>query len=636
MNDANSPRNDAADGSGGQPHPGDTGQLPPYDPYDPYGQYQQAAYGYDPYAQGGGQQHDPNAYGYDPYAAQSQQYQQPPQHSTSPQYSQPQQYQQPQQVPQPQQAQYQQTQYPQGGYADPYVGNSPPSVDTGAVPRIPQQYPYPAQTPAHHSGQSDTGQSDTGQYDTGQYDTGQYPAHPQDEDAPRATPPDNPYDELAELRSPEPESDGGPAGQRPETGAGEYKTEQFAFVDDQEEDEEVIDWLKFAETRTERRDERRRQLRNRLVGLCLVMALVLTGGVGYLWWQDKLIFSDSSTSAGPNAGQKRDVIVLHLKELDSARSSTVLLVNNETSGKGTSVLLPNALAVSTEEAGSTTLGQSVDEEGAGPTRDALSTLLGADIKGTWRLDTPFLELLVESVGGIAVDTDTEVRGTGKEKGKVLVTKGAGQQLRGAAAVAYATYLGPGESADQQLARFGAVMQAVLKKVPSEPASATRLVESLGLVPDPSLPENELGASLAPLAAYAKTGKYRTIALTAQEDGTLDEETTKSVIKDVLGGTVRNTDPQATPRVSVRNATGDPDAAGTAKVALVNGGYTYASGGTAEEPVDTSRVEYVDQVRKEVAEEVARTLGLPKSAAKKVPGDDGDLDLTVVLGEDYSG
>lgn len=443
----------------------------------------------------------------------------------------------------------------------------------------------------------------------------------------------DPYGTGPQPRIPEQAAGPDPTPPEPPSPAS-YDTGEFAFVEE-EESADVIDWLKFAETRSERRDERRRRLRHRMVALGIVFVLALVGGVGYLWSTGRFPIGGSDSDGNTPAGaQKRDVIVLHLKEVDSDESTTALLVDNETTKSGTTVLLPNSLAVSTDDAGTTTLGKSVDDQGAGPTRDALSTLLGADIQGTWRLDTPFLELLVESVGGIGVDTDAEVKSTGKNP-KTLVKKGENQELDGVAAVAYATYRGPGETQEPQMRRFGQVLDAVLKKLPSTAQAATQTVTSLGAVADPSLPDDELGATLAKLAEQAKIGHHTTTVLPVKSDGTLDEKTTESVIKDVLGGSVQNADPDATPRVSVKNASGSADAATSAQIALVNGGYTYVAGGAADAAAATSQVSYADSADAEAASEVAKTLNLPSNAVKKakVPS---NADIAVTLGQDYQG
>ncbi|MEV5242134.1 LCP family protein [Streptomyces cinnamoneus] len=414
--------------------------------------------------------------------------------------------------------------------------------------------------------------------------------------------------------------------------APDYRTEQFSFIEEPDEDsEDVIDWLKFSESRTERRDERKRKGRNRFVALAVVLVLAVAGGVGWF-----VLSGDEDKKAPSAAGgaQKRDVIVVHLRQTRGGDSATVLLVDNATTKKATAVLVPNALAVAKDGGSATTLGKSVQEAGTGGTRDALNTLLGSDIKGSWRLDTPYLENLVELVGGITVDTDTTVPGA-KPGESPLVEQGKGRSLGGRTAVAYATYRGPGEDQGKPLARFGQVMQAVLRKMSSDARAATTTVESLAQIPDPSLSVQQLGASLAHLAEKAKEGSYATTTLPVQPDGTLGERAADTVVKDVLGGTVKNTDKNAPPRIGVKNATGGAAAAGSAQVTLVNGGYTYVDGGTVGTAEAASSVIYADEARAAEAKEVAKTLGLPERAVKQGKGM-GNADVTVVLGKDYKG
>ena len=68
-------------------------------------------------------------------------------------------------------------------------------------------------------------------------------------------------------------------------------------------------------------------------------------------------------------------------------------------------------------------------------------LLGTKITGTWRLDTPYLENLVDLVGNIDISTDADVPGA-KQGGDPVVKKGDDQTLTGPMAVAYATYRAP--------------------------------------------------------------------------------------------------------------------------------------------------------------------------------------------------
>ncbi|AOP45881.1 LCP family protein [Streptomyces lydicus] len=604
------------------------------DRQDPYGP--QDPYAHDPYGNQQGQ-HGQQGYTYDAYG-------QPVYHDAA-------------------QPSYEQ-------HYDPYGRQAAPSAYEGYDPYGGQQgqqgqQPYPGQ-------QDGTGRSAYG-YDAYGGQAQADPGHPQ-QYAPYGTPQQqqathpqhqhqqqewipqqaqqSPYEQLSELSYDEqPHPRGGrraPAQDHPEPGAAsgaqgasqddpDYRTEQFSFIEEPDEDsEDVIDWLKFTESRTERREEAKRRGRSRIVALSVVLALLVAGGVGYLWWAGKLpgLAGPGAGKAAAAAGQKRDVLVVHLRDTKSGNSSTALLVDNETTHKGTTVLLPNSLVVPKDDGTATTLGKSVKTDGAEPTRDSLNSLLGADLKATWRLDTPYLENLVETVGGITLDTDAAVPGA-KKGDSPLVKQGRAQDLNGQAAVAYATYQAPGEGQLKQLQRFGQVMQATLKKVSSDSDGATATVKALLQVLDPPLTEGQLGSSLAQRAELAKTGAYTTTLLPVQANGTLSPSAATSVVKDVLGGTVKKTAPDATARVAVRNATGSRAATGKAQVTLLNGGYSFVDDGAEGTARATSRVTYADAAQKSKAAEVAKTLGLPAGAVTQGKGA-ANADITVVLGQDYKG
>ncbi|WP_395571427.1 LytR C-terminal domain-containing protein [Streptomyces sp. BK79] len=500
-----------------------------------------------------------------------------------------------------------------------------------------------------------------GGYDTGQQPPapghGAYDGHPSGtpQGGPVAQPSYDPYGQAA-TSGPQPRvaeqtahipQQAGPREEPAAYASGEtaepdrdYRTEQFAFVEEPTDDsEDVIDWMKFTENRTERREEARRRARARVVALTVVLALVAAGGVGYLWYAGKLpgtSSSDSGTGSATAAGaQKRDVIAVHLHDTKGGGTSTALLVDNTTTKQGTAVLVPNALAVTSDDGTTTTLAKSVDDAGPDATRTSLDSALGTDIEGTWRLDTPYLQILVDLVGNIEVDTDTDVPDPeAEDKGAApLVREGEGQTLSGKMAVAYATHRGSGEKADAQLQRFGQVMQGVLRKLSSDPAAATTTVQTLGLILDPPLTDKDLGSFLAGLSDRAKGGDFRTTLLPVQGDGRLSAEASDSIVKDVLGGTAKSPDKDAAVSVSVRNATGVEDRTAKARVVLLNGGFTFLEGGTASGTEATSEVVYAEAADKENAVEVAKTLGLPAGSVTqgKVSA---NARVSVVLGQDY--
>lgn len=562
----------------------------PQQPYDPYGQQEQPAH------QPQGQQ----GYGYDPYATEGQ----PP----TPAY-------------------------------DPY--------DTGQQPRTPAYDPY------------GTGQQAPVGYDP--YGAApQAPYDPYGQAAPGGQQPRAERSRVAEQTAYIPQQSG-PVETEPETDAdrragtaadgrstsdtsGEpqpgYETQQFAFVEEPDGDsEDVIDWLNFTENRTERREEAKRRARSRVVALAVVLALVAAGGVGYLWYAGKLPGLSSSSESGTGtttstAAQKRDVVVVHLHNTAGGGTSTVLLVDNTTTKQAATVLLPNSLVVTDDDGTTTTLAKSVDDDGSAGTRDALDTVLGTQIEGTWRLDTPYLQNLVDLVGNIEIDTDTTVPDPGAKKGAApLVTKGESQTLSGKMAVAYATYRAAGEAQNAQLQRFGQVMQGVLRKVSSDAQGATVTVQTLAQILDPSLTDKDLGSFLAKLADLAKGGDYKTALLPVQTDGTLNAEASASVVKDVLGGAAKSPDKDAAVSVSVQNASGTKANTEDARVVLLNGGFTFLEAATPSNTKAASQVLYSDAADKENAVEVAKTLGLDDGVVKKGTVS-ANADVAVVLGEDY--
>ncbi|MFD8814418.1 LCP family protein [Streptomyces sp. NPDC059627] len=548
--------------------------------YDEYGQpvYRQIPaqqqQTYDPYAGQGQGQGQGQGYGYDPYAGGGQQ--------AAPSYD---------------------------------TGQQAPVYDTGQQPSVP---PTPGYDPYGTGGQ--TAYDPYGQAAAGgrQPRVAEQTAHiPQQA---------GPVREPAEPRQGDDERD--------------YHTGQFAFVEQPDGDsEDVIDWLNFTENRTERREEAKRRARSRMIALVVVLALVAVGGVGYLWYAGKIPgLSSSGTKSGTTtsaAAQKRDVIVVHLHNTGGGGTSTVLLVDNTTTKQGSTVLLPNSLALTDDDGTTTTLAKSVDDDGSSGTRDQLDTVLGTSIEGTWRLDTPYLQNLVELVGNIDIDTNADVPDPdAKKKGEAsLVHQGKDQTLSGKAAVAYATYRASGEAQNAQLERFGQVMQGVLRKLSSDASAATTTVQTLAQILDPSLTDKDLGTFLAKLADLAKDGDYKTALLPVQNDGTLSAETSSSVVKDILGGTAKSPSAGSAVRVSVQNATGVKDDTEKARVVLVNGGYTFLEGGTASGTQATSKVLYSDAADKENATEVAKTLGLGAGTVQKGTVGSG-ADVSVVLGQDY--
>ena len=180
-----------------------------------------------------------------------------------------------------------------------------------------------------------------------------------------------------------------------EVAAPGYRTEQFSFLDEEsEESDEVIDWLKFSESRTERREESRRRSRNRKVGLVVILVLALLGGAGYLWQAGKLPGLKKGT-AGTGRGRRQPEARRDRGAPAAGRAAAPAPPRCwSTTGprsSGTTVLIPNSLQVTGDDGSATTLDKSVQTTASAPPATPSNTLLGTDIAGSWRLDSPYLE-----------------------------------------------------------------------------------------------------------------------------------------------------------------------------------------------------------------------------------------------------
>ena len=579
-----------------------------------------------------------------PYAEIPQQYGYPPQQQSPygqqqpygyDEWGQPQYQQQPEQQQYPEQPGYDYQGYPQ---QQPQYGQQYPQQPN------PQQYPPQPQYP---NPDEQYGGQPPQQY---QQPVQQAPYAVPEQRAARYAPPQPPPPVVpaparaasaaapgaASARGPASAKGPGAAGPAPAPGERGFGTEEFAFVDDAEESADVIDWMKFSETRGERRDERRKRLRNRAVAVLVVLVLIAGGTGGYLWAKGRLFDKPPAPVA---ATTQRTVIAVHLHDLDQ-NIVTALLVSDPSGNTGATVLVPGTLAVPTDGGGAPeALGStastkgSVDVQGNAATRDGLNTLLGANITATWGLYTPFLQKLWDIVqpAGIPVDANAEIT----VGGKVLVSPGKAA-LHGDAAVAYATYRAKGESAGAQLARFGQVLAALVQAMPQDGPTASSYITQMGAVPDPSLPDSTLGAVLAALSKDAKAGKYSTQTLAVKGDGTLGAGA-GDLVKKLLGGKVSDSGSTATAaRVAVQDATGSKNLANLADADMVNGGFTLVPG-TAKSATtkSVSSVGYTDAARAADAKQVALDLGLPASAVRKVTTAQS-VDVMVVLGQDFKG
>ncbi|MFI1579603.1 LytR C-terminal domain-containing protein [Embleya sp. NPDC020630] len=406
-----------------------------------------------------------------------------------------------------------------------------------------------------------------------------------------------------------------------------YGSDEFAFVDDESEQaEDVIDWLSFAETRSERRDEKRRAIRTRLIALVVVIAVALLGVGGWFAWDTWLRDDKKVAAPGKNGG-----VLVQLRGKDGRASANALLTVDPAKNTASMVSVSSVTIVNSDNS-SFPLGQLMADEGPGASRDALSDLLGVKLDGSWVVSEPVLQGLVDLAGGIQLNADVEVKG---QDGKVLVGQGR-NPANGVAALAFATYKQPGESPTVTGDRFGRVLQGLLAAFPTQPDAVLTLLANMANLPDPSLPDDKLSTLLANLAKATQAKLLQVRALPVSPEGILDINAAVPIVRELLGGTVRQGRVEAGPaRVMVEDASGKNGAQEDAHAKLLNAGVTYVPGGASGKRAQpTSVVQYSNDARKVDAEQAALTLHLPPTSVKKATGE-MLADVVVTLGQDYT-
>jgi hypothetical protein len=396
-------------------------------------------------------------------------------------------------------------------------------------------------------------------------------------------------------------------------------------------------------TRRELRAERKRQQRKRF-GAAGIAAIAVAG----IAVAAAVTFGVQQATKGddqPERGQ--ETVLLSLAGTDGRAVNNALLAHDGRPGRGVELLMPARVLTEVCGFGNQQLGDILAlPDGARLTRSAVSELLGGvTIDGSWVLTGDQLARLVDEVGGVTVDVDSNVIQRRADGSRVLlVQRGQDQHLGGAKAAAYAAYSAPGEVAAGNLVRLQGVIDGLLAALPTEPAAVQRLVASLGRGAASTLGAPRLGELLAGLAGDARNNQVLPSDLPVQKIDAggaptyrLDEPVTKQFVEANLGASLPASARGERKRVFVQNGVGTPGLVTTACTRLVEAGYAFAGSGNATEfGHETSKVLVFDRslASARLGNEVARTLRLPvKDVAVSTEGQNV-ADVVVILGKDY--
>ncbi|MBV9484591.1 MAG: LytR C-terminal domain-containing protein, partial [Frankiaceae bacterium] len=281
--------------------------------------------------------------------------------------------------------------------------------------------------------------------------------------------------------------------------------------------------------------------------------------------------------------------------------------------------------------------------GDAASRQALSGMLeNVTIDGSWVLTEAQLAKLINRVGGVTVDVDTDVvRRTGGGGGQILVAAGQARQLDGTQAVEYATYRASAhEDAAAQLARLQQVVDGMIVKLPTGAALSADL-RVLGPGGSSTLGATKLASLLAGIkSADQVAGHVLPIDLPTAPIDTggapsyrIDNDNAAKLANNNLKSSLPDDAGQHRPTVELLNGVGTPGLIARACPRLQAHRLVYAGSGNAAFTNQPSVVE-VSNSQIDLGYTVASALGLPRSAVRRTSQNQSVADVIVILGRDF--
>jgi hypothetical protein len=356
-----------------------------------------------------------------------------------------------------------------------------------------------------------------------------------------------------------------------------------------------------------------------------VLAALVTGGVAYG------LRGGPGDGTGGAAGHQ-STLLLQFRDGDGTAAASVLY--GVGTGSGAAVLVPSRLIATVPGAGQQEFGPVLGlHDGAELARSTVSDLLGVRVDAQWVLNRAGLVALVDAVGGIAVDVDTDVV-SGRD---VVIQAGKGRPLDGAQAAAYLLDRPADQDDIQYQPRVQRVFQSALTRLAERP-------DALAGLPRAARPAGAAAEVLAPLADVSAESAvlYQTLPVTELDtEGvatyTLDGTAVDTLVAGRFSGAALPGRGARGKRVLVVNAVGTPGLGETVRNRIVPAGFTFV-GSRNETPFGRAATVVVvfdsEDATVDRARALARAMGLPKAPVQVSERGQSIADLMVVVGKDF--
>jgi anionic cell wall polymer biosynthesis LytR-Cps2A-Psr (LCP) family protein len=396
------------------------------------------------------------------------------------------------------------------------------------------------------------------------------------------------------------------------------------------------------QVRLERR-KRRQRIGAAGIAAIVVASLIVVAAVAF--GVHKAV---THTTAAPKAGPSS--VLLQIEGSSRTALGSVLLTHDPSATqKGVELLVPSRLITDVCGVGQVEFGQTLaDPNGAAVSREAVSAALGGvTVDGSWVLSTTQLAKLVDDVGGVTVDVDTNVISHGAHGTEtIVVPKGDDEHLTGSKAVEYATYTASSkEGAAAQLARLQLVVDAVIRALPRTTAGVSAKLSGLGAGGTSTLGAAKLSALLTGLASDDSVSggvlpidlPVDTIDAGGSPSYSVDTAKTAQLVDENLKALLPPTTSGPKVTVELRNGVGHPGLVATTCPRLAKAGLVYGGQGNAgsfDNPQSEVQIQSDSATDIADGDRVAKALGLPLSDVRRAQFGQDQVDVIVILGRDY--
>ncbi len=393
-------------------------------------------------------------------------------------------------------------------------------------------------------------------------------------------------------------------------------------------------------TRLQKRQDRVRKRRIGGAG-----ALVALGAVVVLVAAFLVRTAVTDDPAVKPAARTQRTLLLQIQGVTKLARSSVLLAHDPANGRASMTFVPPGVLAQAPGLGTVPFEEALQLRGVAASRGALADLLGVTVDQDWTLTEAGFIGLIDRLGGIQADVDVDVVvPVGGGRKVVLVPPGPNQALDGARALAFATYLAPGEDQLGAFPRLQAVLVGLLGAIDTAPA-LTPVLQATSRAAPSSLSPPRLAELLVGIAGSRRADdlSVATLPVVPIDSGAprlryrLDEVPALELVKRVLAESVPPGRFEGDKRVIIQNGVGSPALTTTAQQRLSAAGFDIVRTGNANRfdyAASVILVKDATAASNQLGAEVARALGLRVSAIRVNSQRNTVTDVIVILGRDF--